>query len=103
LAAWTEPDNSGTFNIVEVTPIPGTVSSGFYNVTVASDVPNPNSFPVIPNGGSAVLDNIYVTFHDDGDSPVPDGGSTGILLGIGLIGLASLGALRLGVRQLHSA
>jgi hypothetical protein len=96
-AAWTEPDNSAEYNIITVTPIP---ASGLYTVTVDSDASNPNAYPVEANGASAMLDNIDVTFHDDGDTAVPDGGSTGILLGIGL---ASLVALRQGMRQFASA
>ena len=95
-AAWTEPDDSAEYNIVQVIPIP---TSGLYTVTVDSDAPNPNAYPVAANGATVLLDNIEVTFHDDGDS-VPDGGSTGILLGVGL---AFLGALRLGMRRFGSA
>jgi hypothetical protein len=95
-AAWTEPDNSAMYNLIQVAPIPGI---GSYVVTVDSDASNVNGYPVVADRGSTVLDNISVTFQDLGDS-VPDGGSTGILLGVCL---ASLGALRRGFRQFSSA
>ena len=93
-AAWREPDDSTKYNLVQVIPIAG----GGYVVNVNSDALNVNSYPVVADGGSFGLNSIFVTFHDLGDS-VPDGGSTGILLGICL---ASLGALRRGLRHFGS-
>jgi hypothetical protein len=93
-AAWTEPDNSAMYNLIQVVPAPSS-----YVINVDSEASNANGNPVVADGGSVVLDNISVTFHDRGDS-VPDGGSTGMLLGICLV---SLGALRRGLSQFGSA
>jgi hypothetical protein len=102
LFAWTEPDNANTVNTVNMTYTVGAALT----LAALSDVPgNPNNpFAPSPTGlpdGTVVSFTFYdanggaipytVQFLDLGDgSAVPDGGSTALLAGLGLLPLLCL-------------
>ena len=89
---WKEPDyaSSGLVNLVEFQQYDNP-DNGSTVIAISDNPVDPNrTYPTLDNGGIYTFPidgGNTVSFTDDGDSSVPDGGSTLLMLGLAGIGM----------------